>query len=95
MCGGLAVFEDMGREVVVEDERSEWLRLAVAGVKVPEVLCTGEGSALRVMLSGGVKEMAVRTAYKRKADKVRPMDVPHKDGLMPEGDPRWREKRLA
>ena len=43
------------------------------------------------------KELAplVATAYKRKADKVRPVDAPLLDGSQPAGDPEWRQKAIA
>jgi transposase InsO family protein len=37
----------------------------------------------------------VRTMYKRKADKIRPLDEALEDGSTPEGDPLWREHALA
>jgi hypothetical protein len=37
----------------------------------------------------------VATAYKRKADKVKPVDTAESDGSTPGGDPEWRKKVMA
>lgn len=41
-----------------------------------------------------IGEGEVLTLYKRKREKVRPVDEPHKGGLKPGGDSEWRSKQL-
>lgn len=41
------------------------------------------------------EEVLVNTLHKRKADKILPLDNIPSDGTTPEGDPHWKEKRLA
>lgn len=35
------------------------------------------------------------TIYKKKADNVRPVNEPHRDGLMPSGKNNWREEAIS
>ena len=37
----------------------------------------------------------VSTLYKKKADKVKPVNLPHKGGLKPEGREDWRKRAMA
>ena len=37
----------------------------------------------------------VDTSYKKKADKVKPVDLPHKGGLKPEGKEDWRQRAIV
>ena len=43
-----------------------------------------------VLVHHSLKLLLVATAYKRKAEKVRPVDTPLRDGSSPAGDPNWR-----
>lgn len=40
-------------------------------------------------------EVELNTLYKKKADKIRPLDTALQDGSMPDRNPNWREDILA
>ena len=53
---------------------------------------SGFGRFVQYCLWKGSREVQVATAYKRKAQKVRPVDRPQGDGSRPGGDANWKDK---
>ncbi len=41
------------------------------------------------------KDAGINTLYKKKADKIKPVDLPHPGGIKPEGALNWRTKAIS
>ena len=79
----MQVYVDEDRDKVAVIEREEYIEFvdAVGDVDPAFGRCLGSGD--------------VMTLYKRKADKVRPVNRPHKGGLKPGGKDDWLSRRLV
>ncbi len=84
------IFDSRPRAAVKKRENDICSRVSVAKHLINDIIAGANDYFYEY-----AKDAGINTLYKKKADKIKPVDLPHPGGIKPEGALNWRTKAIS